>query len=162
MSVKLESDTIGMLLTDVSRLLRGAFDRRINASGVELTPGEARTLIQVALAGGIKQADIAIKLGIEPMTLSTYLDRLEALELVQRVPDPGDRRAKNVVITDTADLALTAIRTEVRELMEQVTVGLEPAAREMLRSSLQMLRDNLQQIDRGTLDKNPAGKNPAP
>jgi DNA-binding MarR family transcriptional regulator len=150
MPVKLESDTIGMLLTDVSRLLRGAFDRRINASDIELTPGEARTLIQVALAGGIKQADIATKLGIEPMTLSAYLDRLEALALVRRIPDPCDRRAKNVVITDDADPALAAIRAEVHDLMEQVTSGLEPSAREMMRLSLQTLRDNLQRIDRGT------------
>ncbi len=160
MSVKLESDTIGMLLTDVSRLLRGAFDRRINASDLDLTPGEARTLIQVALAGGIKQADIAVRLGIEPMTLSSYLDRLETLELVQRVPDPSDRRAKNVAITDAANPVLAAIRTEVRDLMEQVTAGLEPSAREMLRSSLQMLRDNLQQIDRIAPEK-PAGKSVA-
>ena len=161
MSVKLESDTIGMLLTDVSRLLRGAFDRRVNASDLELTPGEARTLIQVALAGGIQQADIAVKLGIEPMTLSTYLDRLEALGLVVRVPDPGDRRAKNVVIMDAADPILTAIRAEVRELMEQVTSGLAEADRERLRASLRMLRENLQQIDRGATGTNPAGKNTA-
>ena len=102
MSVKLESDTIGMLLTDVSRLLRGAFDRRVNASDLELTPGEARTLIQVALAGGIKQADIAVKLGIEPMTLSTYLDRLQSLGFIERRADPADRRAKLIHTTPAA------------------------------------------------------------
>jgi DNA-binding MarR family transcriptional regulator len=148
MPVRLETDTIGMLLTDVSRLLRGAFDRRISASGLGVTPGEARALIQVAATEGIKQADIAIRMGIEPMTLSTYLDRLEGLGLVERVPDPCDRRAKNVVVTDSADSLLLELRKEVRELMDQVTLGLDADGREALRASLKGLRENLHRLDR--------------
>lgn len=154
MPVRLETDTIGMLLTDVSRLLRGAFDRCINAAGLGVTPGEARALIQVAATEGIKQADIAVKMGIEPMTLSTYLDRLQALGLVERVPDPCDRRAKNVVVTGKADPLLLNIRNEVRNLMDQVTAGLDAEGREALRASLKGLRENLQQLDRnGSLEK---------
>jgi DNA-binding MarR family transcriptional regulator len=154
MPVRLETDTIGMLLTDVSRLLRGAFDRCINASGLGVTPGEARALIQVAATEGIKQADIAVKMGIEPMTLSAYLDRLQALGLVERVPDPCDRRAKNVVVTGKADPLLLNIRNEVRNLMDQVTAGLDAEGREALRASLKGLRENLQQLDRnGSLEK---------
>lgn len=149
MPVRLETDTIGMLLTDVSRLLRGAFDRRITASALGVTPGEARALIQVAATEGIKQADIAVRMGIEPMTLSTYLDRLEGLGLVERVPDPCDRRAKNVVVTDKADTLLLDIRREVRELMDQVASGLDAEGREALRASLKGLRENLHQLDRG-------------
>jgi DNA-binding MarR family transcriptional regulator len=148
MPVRLETDTIGMLLTDVSRLLRGAFDRCISASGLGVTPGEARALIQVAATEGIKQADIAVKMGIEPMTLSTYLDRLQGLGLVERVPDPCDRRAKNVVVTEKADPLLTNIRKEVRDLMDQVTAGLDTEGREALRESLKGLRENLQLLDR--------------
>ena len=148
MPVRLETDTIGMLLTDVSRLLRGAFDRRIITSALGVTPGEARALIQVAATEGIKQAEIAIKMGIEPMTLSTYLDRLEGLSLVERVPDPCDRRAKNVVVTDKADTLLLDIRKEVRDLMDQVTLGLDAEGLEALRASLKGLRENLHQLDR--------------
>ncbi len=148
MPVRLETDTIGMLLTDVSRLLRGAFDRRITTSALGVTPGEARALIQVAATEGIKQADIAIRMGIEPMTLSTYLDRLEGQGLVERVPDPCDRRAKNVVVTDKADALLLDIRREVRDLMDQVTSGLDADGREALRVSLKGLRENLHQLDR--------------
>lgn len=148
MPVRLETDTIGMLLTDVSRLLRGAFDRCINASGLGVTPGEARALIQVAATEGIKQAEIAVRMGIEPMTLSTYLDRLEGLGLVARVPDPCDRRAKNVVVTSKADTLLLDIRREINGLMDHVTLGLDAQGREALRASLQGLRENLQQLDR--------------
>ncbi|OLP60240.1 MarR family transcriptional regulator [Xaviernesmea oryzae] len=158
MSVKLPNDTIGMLLTDVSRLLRGAFDRTISAAGLGLTPGEARALIQVAASGGIKQTEIAQRMGIEPMTLSTYLDRLEGLGLVARVADPNDRRAKHVVLTDQADGVMLAIQADVTRMMESVTAGLGEEARAMLRQSLLTLRDNLQAIDPSC----PSGRTPAP
>ncbi|MCA1441827.1 MarR family transcriptional regulator, partial [Ensifer sp. IC4062] len=121
---KLESETIGMLLNDVSRLLRGAFDRKVNAMQLGITPGEARTLIQVATTEGIKQAEIATRMGIEPMTLSAYLDRLEALGLVARVPDPADRRAKNVVVSDRADPLIDEMMAGLREMMGAYTEGL--------------------------------------
>ncbi|MCA1368937.1 MarR family transcriptional regulator [Bradyrhizobium sp. BRP14] len=144
---KLESDTIGMLLTDVSRLLRGAFDRKVNAMELGITPGEARALIQVAVTEGIKQAEIATRMGIEPMTLSAYLDRLEALGLVARVPDPADRRAKNVIVTDKADPLLAELMTGLREMMTAYTDGLGDEGRELMRNSLRILRDNLRRLD---------------
>ena len=144
---KLESDTIGLLLTDVSRLLRGAFDRKVNAMALGITPGEARTLIQVAVTEGIKQAEIATRMGIEPMTLSAYLDRLEALELVARVPDPADRRAKNVVITEMYLAFLIELMYGLREMMNAYTESLGDEGREQLRGSLRILRDNLRRLD---------------
>ncbi|KSV93574.1 MarR family winged helix-turn-helix transcriptional regulator [Sinorhizobium sp. GL28] len=147
MPFKLESETIGMLLTDVSRLLRGAFDRKVNAMDLGITPGEARTLIQVVLKEGIKQAEIATRMGIEPMTLSAYLDRLEAMGLVARVPDPADRRAKNVVITEKAGPLLTELMTGLREMMNAYTAGLDKATREVLCANLRILRDNLRELD---------------
>ncbi|OCP18019.1 MULTISPECIES: MarR family transcriptional regulator [unclassified Ensifer] len=147
MPTKLESETIGMLLTDVSRLLRGAFDRKVNAMDLGITPGEARTLIQVALTEGIKQAEIATRMGVEPMTLSAYLDRLEAMELVARLPDPADRRAKNVVITDKADPLLAELMAGLREMMNAYTEGLDEATREMLCANLRILRENLRRLD---------------
>ncbi|KOF14708.1 MarR family transcriptional regulator [Ensifer adhaerens] len=147
MPTKLESETIGMLLTDVSRLLRGAFDRKVNAMDLGITPGEARTLIQVALTEGIKQAEIATRMGIEPMTLSAYLDRLEAMGLVARLPDPADRRAKNVVITDKADPLLAELMAGLREMMNAYTEGLDEATREMLCANLRILRENLRRLD---------------
>ncbi|QRM53472.1 MarR family transcriptional regulator [Sinorhizobium sp. BG8] len=150
MQTKFDPDTIGMLLSDVSRLLRGAFDRSINASALGITPGEARTLIQISAYGRSKQADIAVRMGIEPMTLSAYLDRLEALGLVERVPDACDRRAKNVVVTEKADPLLADIKAEMRILMGDVTAGLDLEEREDLRAKLIILRQNLRQPDRSS------------
>lgn len=158
MPFKLESETIGMLLTDVSRLLRGAFDRKVNAMDLGITPGEARTLIQAALTEGIKQAEIATRMGIEPMTLSAYLDRLETTGLVARVPDPADRRAKNVIITEKAGPLLNELMTGLREMMDAYTEGLDAEARALLCSNLRILRDNLRQLDPCLAGKDTAEK----
>ncbi len=147
MPTKFDSDAIGMLLTDVSRLLRGAFDRKVNAMELGITPGEARALIQVAATEGVKQAEIATRMGIEPMTLSAYLDRLEEMGFVARVPDPADRRAKNVVVTDSADPLLSKLTGGLHEMMNAYTEGLGDEGRELLRANLKILRANLRRLD---------------
>lgn len=150
MTVKFETDTLGMLIADVARRLRAAFERRITGAGFGVTPGEVRALIEVSATGGTKQAEIAGKLGVEPMTLCTYLDRLQSLGLVERQPDPADRRAKNVVTTDRADMLLGEIQTELRDLMENVTKGLSPEDLKTLRVALKIMRDNLKHSDCAT------------
>lgn len=159
MPPRVPNDTLPMLLTDVSRLLRSAFDRHLNACGLGVTPGEARALLQVAATEGIRQTDIAVRMGIEPMTLSSTLDRLEALGFVTRLPDPADRRAKNVVVTEAAYPLIDAIRKEVRTVMEPVTAGLDAPSLEILRQMLLGLRDNLHGLDRTSAAER-AGGNP--
>lgn len=147
MAAKFETDTLGMLIADVARRLRAAFERKITGAGFGVTPGEVRALIEVSATGGTKQAEIAGKLGVEPMTLCTYLDRLQSLGLVERQPDPADRRAKNVVTTGKADALLGDIRSELHDLMDNVTKGLSSEEIETLRAALKILRDNLKNSD---------------
>ena len=103
MSLRPDPDSLGFVLIDVSRMLRGAFERRIAVAGLGLTPGEARTLVHVAALEGSRQQDIAQRMGVEPMTLSSYLDRLQSMGFIERRPDPADRRAKQIFTTGTAD-----------------------------------------------------------
>lgn len=105
-----ETETFGFLVTDVARLMRQAFDRRIGEAGLGLTPGEARTLSHAARAGTVRQSVLAERMGVEAMTLSGYLDRLEGRGLVRRTVDPADRRAKLVHLTDAARDVLARIR----------------------------------------------------
>jgi DNA-binding MarR family transcriptional regulator len=105
-----ETETFGFLVTDVARLMRQEFDRHIGEAGLGLTPGEARTLSHAARAGTVRQSVLAEHMGVEAMTLSGYLDRLEARGLVRRIVDPADRRAKLVQLTDDALVVLARIR----------------------------------------------------
>lgn len=150
-----DPDTLGFVLTDVARMLRSAFERRINTAGLGLTPGEARTLVRIATLEGSRQLEIAQRMGIEPMTLSTYLDRLQSLGFIERRPDPGDRRAKLIFTTTAAVELIASIRIEQTELMQHVTSGMDVAELDLMRSQLKRLRANLLALeeDDSALDK---------
>jgi MarR family transcriptional regulator, transcriptional regulator for hemolysin len=144
MPLKTDPDSLGFLLTEVSRLMRNAVERRISDAGLEITSGEARALMHVAANEGARQTIIAERMGVEPMTVCAYLDRLEKIGLVARQPDPADRRAKNVRTTDAADRMIAAIRKETSALFDSVQAGLDAEARVALSSALKLVRTNLQ------------------
>jgi DNA-binding MarR family transcriptional regulator len=143
MSLKTDPDSLGILLNDTSRLMRQSFERRIAGIGLQITPGEARALVYVAANEGARQSVIAERMGVEPMTVCGYIDRLEKCGLVGRQPDPGDRRAKNVRTTEAADTTITAIRAEAKAVVEQAQTGLDAATRAMLAAALKQVRGNL-------------------
>jgi len=143
MPVKTDPDSLGFLLNDTSRLMRQSFERRIAGIGLQITPGEARALIYVAANEGARQSVIADRMGVEPMTVCGYIDRLEKCGLVSRQPDPADRRAKNVTTTETAEAMILAIRAEAKAVVEQAQAGLDAETRAMLTTALKLLRGNL-------------------
>ena len=143
MSLKTDPDSLGFLLNDTSRLMRQSFERRIAGIGLQITPGEARALVYVAANEGARQSVIADRMGVEPMTVCGYIDRLEKCGLVSRQPDPADRRAKNVLTTEAADTTITAIRAEAKAVVEQAQTGLDAGTRAMLAAALKQVRGNL-------------------
>jgi MarR family transcriptional regulator for hemolysin len=143
MPSKTNPDSLGFLLSETSRLVRTGFERRVSRIGLDITAGEARALIHVAAIEGARQTAIAERMGVEPMTVCAYLDRLEKIGLVSRQPDPLDRRAKNVRTTDAADAIIAAIRRETTALFDQIQEGLDPDQRAALLSMLKILRANL-------------------
>lgn len=143
MPPRLESESIGFLITDVARLMRAEFDRRTADAGFGLTPGEARTLIAVARSGPIRQTALAERMGVEAMTLSAFLDRLEGRGLVARATDPSDRRAKLVEVTDAAAAALEGISTIGAGITVDLGMELDGSELDRLRQMLLRIRSTL-------------------
>jgi MarR family transcriptional regulator, transcriptional regulator for hemolysin len=138
------SDLLGFLLVDAARLLRAAFEQRISDAGLGLTAGEARALINIADHEGNRQLDIASRMGVEPMTLCAYLDRLQAMGLIERQKCAADRRAKRIVLTASSEAMIRRIRREFQAVLDQATPGMTPDERHMLETSLSALNRNLQ------------------
>jgi len=141
-NVKIDPDTFGFLLTDLARLIRVDLDQRIVNEGIGVTPGEARTLLHAARAGEVRQNVLAERMGLEAMTLSTYVDRLEERGLVQRITDPSDRRAKFVRLTPAADEALQAIMRATAAVRQRAREGLDDQEWAMLNDLLARVRRN--------------------
>lgn len=141
-----DPDSFGFLITDVSRLIRAEFDRRVADAGLGLTPGEARTLSHAFRAGVVRQTVLAERMGVEAMTLSTYLDRLEARRLVERRPDPSDRRAKLVHLAEGAHDVLETIQAIGATLRADVAEKISASEWEHLNTALRLARDSLNQL----------------
>lgn len=137
-------DSLGFLIADSARLLRAAFERRIAEAGLGLTPGEARALLNIATVDGSRQLDIAARMGVEPMTLCAYLDKLETLGLVERQQCSADRRVKRINLTKTSDEMIGSIRHELNAILAQATEGLSEENSRILREALAAFNANLQ------------------
>lgn len=73
-------------------------DRRMTADGASFA--RARLLMQIAEQRGARSTDLATAFGFAPRTVTEAIDGLERDGLVRREPDPEDRRAKRLVLTD--------------------------------------------------------------
>jgi DNA-binding MarR family transcriptional regulator len=87
------------------------------------------------------QLALAQSTGIDKTTLVAVLDRLEACQLVQRSPDPRDRRARVVKLTDHGRYMLDVAEITVRDIERAVLDHLPPDEREPLLRALPTLVD---------------------
>ena len=78
------------LLHDVARLLRVEADKRARQHG--MTRAQWAILIWLERQPGISQKELSEILEVEPITVARLIDRLEARGMVERRPDPRDRR----------------------------------------------------------------------
>jgi DNA-binding MarR family transcriptional regulator len=140
---KVNPDSFGFLVTDVARLIRAEMDRRISEAGLGVTAAEGRTLSHAARAGVVRQNVLAERMGVEAMTLSATLDRLEAQGLIERQPDPTDRRAKLVHVTEKAGDMLERMAPISAALRTDASLGIAPDEWDRLLELLKTVRATL-------------------
>jgi MarR family transcriptional regulator for hemolysin len=133
--------TLGFLLHDVARLLRRRFER--NARGYGLTRSQWQVLAYLANNEGINQSGLAWLLEIEPITLGRIIDKLQVLRLIERHPDPSDRRAWLLHLTPAARPKLTQLRGLGDVTRAEALAGVPEADTERLLQTLQALKANL-------------------
>jgi MarR family transcriptional regulator for hemolysin len=134
-------DTIGFLLNDAARLMRKDFERRTRSLG--LTRAQWQALFHLARNEGCNQATLADLLEVEPITLARLVDRLEAGGLVERRPDPGDRRARLLFLGERAHPLLEQLRALGAETREIALAGIAEDERSLLMTLLTKMRANL-------------------
>ena len=109
-------------LTKVSRKLRTLFDARVRASG--LTLARARMLMLLAKSDCLTQTELAVALEVEGPTLVRLLDGLEKQGLIARKPVKGDRRAKQITLTDAGRKQTTKVSRIAANVREEVLSGI--------------------------------------
>jgi DNA-binding MarR family transcriptional regulator len=135
------SDTLGFLISDVSRLMRRRFDERARRIGV--SSAQWRTLITLFRHEGLNQGGLADLLEVEPITLCRMIDRLEEVALVARRRDPADRRAWLIFLTDKARPIIDELRALADELFVDALEGIDDPTRDAMFATLNAIRANL-------------------
>ncbi len=85
----LERDPL-VVLCDVARLVRTLADARAREHG--MTRAQWMILVRLDRQPGMSQNELATLIEVEPITVGRLVDRLEARGMVERRPDPTDRR----------------------------------------------------------------------
>ena len=110
--------TLGRLLYLSHRSVHDELDRRLAEHGASLWNWVL--LKEAASAEGASQRELAHHMRIEPPTLVRHLDKLADDGLVERRPDPDDRRVVHVVVTPAGHARLRELHEVVHALDDEV------------------------------------------
>jgi DNA-binding MarR family transcriptional regulator len=110
------------------------------ASGAVVdVPGRGRGYLVLDTAGRGEpksQSALAQFLGVDRTVMTYLIDGLERAGLVERRPDPVDRRARRVVITENGRALLAEVRERLRQVEDEVLAALDESDRSTLRTLL--------------------------
>jgi DNA-binding MarR family transcriptional regulator len=128
-------------INETARAIRRAIDQRAAVFGV--TRAQWRVLVRLKREPGLRQVELAERLDMEPITLCRIIDRLEEGGLVERKPDPSDRRAWRVEVTQKAEPLVKKLRGLAHELAEEAMGGIEETDLKDLQFQLAAIRANV-------------------
>jgi MarR family transcriptional regulator for hemolysin len=115
-------DYIGVVISDVARLIRTAFDRRVRELGI--TRAQWLLLTRLHRNPGVSQSELADLMEVERASAGRMIDRMEANGWVERRAQNGDRRVKQVYLTEEAERVHRRIWRVAEETVENALSGL--------------------------------------
>jgi DNA-binding MarR family transcriptional regulator len=107
----------------------------------DITPSQLRALRVLMRHGAMRLSDLSGHLHIAARSTTEVVDTLEARGVVERRPDPGDRRATLVEVTEHGANVLDAIRVARGTEVERTFDRLSRTDRAHLARILRKLRD---------------------
>lgn len=114
---------LGFLVHDVSRLRRSLIDRFLKPLNV--TRSQWWVLAFLSRRDGLSQVALAEELDLGKVALGGLIDRLEANGLVERRPDPVDRRVKRVFLTKAGGKLMKDIRASSAQAEDLILAGID-------------------------------------
>ncbi|MEV0248623.1 MarR family transcriptional regulator [Nocardia sp. NPDC050712] len=138
MSTPQETDTdFGWALFAVVRRYRHRTDELV--ADLPGGPRGYQVLLGSQQIGPKSQLALAHYLGLDRTVLTYLIDDLAAAGLVERRPDPADRRVRRVELTARGSTVLAETRRRLRGVEDDLLAPLTPAQRESLRTLLHLV-----------------------
>ena len=134
-------ESFGFLTHDVARLMRRDFNRKVRDLG--LTQAQWQILVRVSHMEGTRQSQLADVLEMQPISVARMIDRMEAAGWLERRPDPQDRRAVNIFLTDKAEPILEKMWALAAQTRAVAAAGLTAEDEQTLLRILRTMRANM-------------------
>ncbi|MDF1748014.1 MAG: MarR family transcriptional regulator [Alphaproteobacteria bacterium] len=139
------NQSFGFLVHEVARLLRRDFNQR--AVDLGLSQAQWRALAYLSHHEGVRQVTLAEFLEIQPISLARQLDYLQENGLIERRPDPSDRRAIQLYLTPKAEPVLERLWGYATETRKVALADMPEVDHQALVTLLQRVKQNLLSSD---------------
>jgi MarR family transcriptional regulator, transcriptional regulator for hemolysin len=133
---------IGFLISDVARLMRTAFDRRVR--GLGLTRSQWLVINRLHRRPGATQSELAEMLEVEKATAGRMVDRMERKGWIERRPDATDRRVNRLHLTADADLIQLQLAQIAERTVDDALGLLSTGEREQFSEWMRQVKRQLQ------------------
>jgi DNA-binding MarR family transcriptional regulator len=98
-----DRDDLGFLLAKATQRWNELLQERFRAAGwSEVRPSFGSVLVPLFEEDGLRMGELARRARLSKQTMTTMVRLLEREQLVSRKPDPDDRRAFRILLTDKA------------------------------------------------------------
>ncbi|NUV66169.1 MarR family transcriptional regulator [Streptomyces sp. CAI-121] len=133
------TDTLTLEVVELIGTVVARYHEEYDRAAAEhsLTGAQARVLGLLSLAP-LPMRKIAVRLKCEPSNVTGIIDRLEARGLVERRPDPADRRVKLAAATDQGRRTACELR-DALDFAREPLAGLSDDERTVLRDLLRRM-----------------------
>ena len=116
---------------------------QIQSSCCGLTLSQCHALVEIGQASPLSLSDLSQRLGIDKSTTSRVVDTLVVGGMVERVPQPEDRRSVVLSLTTTGKENLSRIEGEMDRLFGIVLASIPVEKRAQVLETLTLLLENL-------------------
>ncbi|MGA7329432.1 MAG: MarR family transcriptional regulator [Rhodomicrobium sp.] len=130
-----------VLLYDVARHMRTRADQMARKHGT--TRAQWVVLSRLERQPGLSQNELAAIAEVAPITIARLVDRLEELGLVERCPDPKDRRIWRLRLTPKAAPQLKEIKRLRAQLWALMTENVDDTLLASTEHCLRKMKENL-------------------
>jgi DNA-binding MarR family transcriptional regulator len=126
-----------------------AYVKAAHAAVADLPGGPRGYQVLAAAAQGTVGSQLALAqhLGIDRTVMTYLLDDLEAAGLIERRPDPADRRARRVVATQLGTELLATLNDRLRAAEAHLLAPLDQEAGETFRGEVRLLATQVEALD---------------
>jgi MarR family transcriptional regulator, transcriptional regulator for hemolysin len=138
-------NSLGFILSDISRLARKEFDRRVR--DLRVTRAQWLVLIHLARRPGCTQSDLADAMQMQKITVTRHVERLLRAGWVERQDHVEDRRAYHLYLSRKAEPLIDRLTAIADQMRGEFMRGLSATRRDALITDLLHIKDNLLRMD---------------